>query len=270
MKILVVLTAAVVTIVLVLLYFPRGTQTDMGLPTTALPITHTDVTIDSPLPDKGSGVGGTITGTIKFSGEPPALKTIEMSADPICVQNNRNQPVKSETLVLGSGNTVTNVFVWIKSGLPAGETYPTPTLPVIIDQRGCRYIPHVVGAQVGQAVKFLNSDGTLHNVHGLPTANNEFNLPMPKFKKELEQKFDRQEVVFPVKCDIHPWMQAYVGVVAHPFFAVTREDGRFKIAGLPPGTYEIEAWHEKLGPKTATVTVAAGETNDAGFTFEKQ
>lgn len=213
--------------------------------------------------------GASVTGTVKFEGEAPAMKTLAMDADPVCVTNNAGKEVKSEALVLGVGNTMGNIFVRVKSGLPAGKTYTAPIEAVVVDQHGCRYVPHVIGVMVGQPVKILNSDGTLHNVHGLPTVNTEFNEAMPKFKKEVTKSFDKEEVVFPVKCDVHPWMQSYVGVVSHPFFAITKDDGKFTIAGLDPGTYEIEAWHEKLGTKVLSVTVAEGESKSADFTFKK-
>jgi plastocyanin len=213
--------------------------------------------------------GATVTGTVKFEGEAPAMKTLAMDADPVCVTNNAGKEVKSETLVLGAGNTMGNIFVRVKSGLPAGKTYTAPADAVVVDQKGCKYVPHVIGAMVGQPVKILNSDGTLHNVHGLPTAKTEFNEAMPKFKKEVTRSFDKEEVVFPVKCDVHPWMQGYVGVVSHPFFAVTKEDGKFSIGGLEPGTYEIEVWHEKLGTQVVSVTVAEGDSKTADFTFKK-
>lgn len=214
--------------------------------------------------------GATISGTIKFEGEAPALKTIDMSQDAICGTNNNNQPVKSQALVLGAGNTLGNVFVYVKSGLAAGKTYTAPTEPVVLDQKGCMYNPHVIGAMVGQPIKILNSDGTMHNVHGLAAVNAEFNEAMPKMKKELTKSFDKEEILFAVKCDVHPWMQAYVGIVSHPFFTVSKEDGKFTISGLDAGTYEIEAIHEKLGKMTASVTVAADGTATNDFTFKKE
>jgi hypothetical protein len=210
----------------------------------------------------------TITGVINFEGTPPNLPDIKMDADPKCVANNTG-PVKPAMLVLGTGNTVANVFVRIKSGLPAGKAYPAPTTPVVIDQKGCTYHPHVVGVMKDQPVKVLNSDGTLHNIHGKPTKNPEFNVAMPAFRKEMEQKFAIIEDGIPVKCDVHPWMNGYIFVQDNPFFAVTADDGKFTLANVDPGTYEIEIWQEKLGVQTAKVTVAAaGDTVTQNFTLK--
>ena len=170
-------------------------------------------------------------------------------------------------LVLGSGNTMGNIMVWVSKGLPAGKTWPAPKTPVVLDQNGCQYKPHVMGIMVGQAYKILNSDGILHNVHALPKINPAFNRPMPATVKEATATFDKAEAVFQIKCDVHPWMSAYVGVFTHPFFSVTGTDGKFTISGLDPGTYEITAWHERLGTQTASVTVGANETKTQNFKF---
>jgi hypothetical protein len=125
----------------------------------------------------------------------------------------------------------------------------------------------VMGIMVGQTYKILNSDGILHNVHALPKINKTFNRPMPPTLKEATATFDKAEEVFPIKCDVHPWMGASVGVFSHPFFSVTSTDGKFTISGLDPGTYEISAWHEILGTQTASVTVVAGGTKTQDFKF---
>ena len=150
----------------------------------------------------------------------------------------------SERLVLGGGNTMGNVMVFVSKGVPAGKTYPAPKTPVTLDQKGCQYMPHVQGIMVGQAYRILNSDGILHNVHSLPKVNPQFNKPMPATMKETTTTFAKPEPVFQIKCDVHPWMVAYIGVFTHPFFSVTGTDGKFTISGLDPGTYEITAWHE--------------------------
>ena len=147
------------------------------------------------------------------------------------------------------------------------ETYTSPTTPVVMDQNGCRYEPHVFGLQVGQPLKILNSDGILHNVHALPKVNKQFNLAMPPTVKESTQNFGKAEGMFMIKCDVHPWMSAYAGVFAHPFYSVSKKDGKFTIGGLDPGTYEIEAWHERLGVQKATVTVAANESKNVAIKF---
>jgi len=160
-----------------------------------------------------------------------------------------------------------NILVWVSKGLPAGKTWPAPKTPVVLDQKGCQYVPHVQGIMVGQAYKILNSDGILHNVHALPKVNKQFNKPMPATLKETTTTFDKPEPIFHIKCDVHPWMSAYVGVFTHPFFSATNTDGKFTISGLDPGTYEITAWHERLGTQTASVTVGANDKKTQDFKF---
>jgi plastocyanin len=208
---------------------------------------------------------GTITGTAVYDGKVPALKPLSVAAEPIC--SKQHETVPNEMLVLGSGNTMANVLVRVVSGLPAGKTYPAPTAPVTMDQHGCQYKPHVMGIMVGQPFKVLNSDGILHNVHALPKVNATFNMAMPPTRKEASATFGKEEGMFVIKCDVHPWMQSYMGVFSHPFFAVTGADGKFTIANLPAGTYEVEAWHEKLGTQKSKVTVGASDTQSASFKF---
>jgi len=207
-----------------------------------------------------------ITGTVTFKGTAPKLNPIAMDADPVCAKKHSG-PVASEALVLGNGNTMGNILVWVSKGLPAGKTWPAPATPVTLDQSGCQYKPHVQGIMVGQTYHILNSDGILHNIHSLPKVNATFNKPMPATVKEATTTFNKPEDVFQIKCDVHPWMQAWIGVFTHPFFATTGPDGKFTISGLDPGTYTLTAWHEKLGTQTATVTVGANETKPANFTF---
>jgi plastocyanin len=207
-----------------------------------------------------------ITGTIIFDGKAPTLKPLTMDADPVCAKKH-SAPVPSEMLVLGTGNTMGNVMVWVSKGVPAGKTWPAPTTPAVLDQNGCQYKPHVMGLMVGQPYRILNSDGILHNIHTLPKINKGFNKPMPATLKETTTTFDKAEAIFPIKCDVHPWMQAYVGVFTHPFYSVTTTNGKYTISGLDPGTYEITAWHERLGTQTATVTVGASGTKTQDFKF---
>jgi plastocyanin len=211
-------------------------------------------------------VASSITGTVTFTGTAPKLNPLAMDADPACAKKHAG-PVPSEALVLGSGNTMGNIMVWVSKGLPAGKTWPAPTAPVVLDQNGCQYKPHVMGIMVGQTYKILNSDGILHNVHALPKINKTFNRPMPPTLKESTATFDKAEAPFPIKCDVHPWMNATVGAFSHPFFSVTSTDGKYTISGLDPGTYEITAWHERLGTQTASVTVAAGAAKTQDFKF---
>ena len=208
----------------------------------------------------------TVTGTVTFEGKAPPLKPLSMDADPACAKKH-TAPVPSEMLVLGSGNTMGNILVWVSKGLPAGKTFPAPKTPVTLDQNGCVYKPHVMGIMVGQTYRILNSDGVLHNIHTLPKVNPSFNKGMPASLKETTTVFNKPEEVFHIKCDVHPWMSAYIAVFTHPFFSATGTDGKFTISGLDPGPYEITAWHEKLGTKTASVTVAANDKKMQDFKF---
>ena len=210
---------------------------------------------------------GSITGTVKFEGTAPGARLIHMDADPVCYVVNKGN-VHSQVILLGENNTLGNVFVYIKRGLP-NNNYPIPTETVVINQAGCNYSPHVIGVMVGQKVKILNPDGTLHNVHAMCKVNPEFNASMPDFRKEMEMTFDKPEFMFPLRCDVHPWMQAWMAVMTHPFFAVTGTEGSFEIKGLPAGTYELEAWHEKLESKIATVTIKNGEIQKIDFTLSQ-
>jgi hypothetical protein len=214
-----------------------------------------------------ASAASSINGTVTFDGKVPNLKPLAMDADPACAKMHSGKPAPNERLVLGGGNTMGNIMVWVSKGLPAGKTWPAPKNPAVLDQKGCQYVPHVQGMMVGQAYRILNSDGILHNVHALPKINRGFNQPMPGNMKEATKTFDKPEHMFPIKCDVHPWMSAYVGVFTHPFFSVTKTDGKFTISGLDPGTYEITAWHEVLGVQTATVTVGANETKTQNFKF---
>ncbi len=207
-----------------------------------------------------------VSGTVTFDGKAPTLRPLAMDADPACAKKHSG-PVPSEMLVLGPGNTMGNIMVWVSKGLPAGKTWPVPKTPVVLDQHGCQYKPHVMGIMVGQTYKILNSDGVLHNIHTLPKVNASFNKGMPPTLKETTTVFNKPEEVFHIKCDVHPWMSAYMAVFNHPFFSVTEADGKFTISGLDPGTYEITAWHERLGTQTASVTVGANDKKTQDFKF---
>ena len=209
--------------------------------------------------------GGSITGTITFEGKAPKMKPLRLDADPICVANNEIAP-KKEWLILDENKGVKNVLVFVTEGL--NIDYSPPEEPVVIDQKGCIYSPHVLGIMAGQQLDILNNDGTLHNIHALPKVNKEFNKAQPRSKKKLSVKFEKPEAPFKVKCDVHPWMGAYIGVFDHPCFAVSGDDGTYIISDLKPGEYVIEAWHEKLGSQTANVTVSDSAAHQ-NFTFKK-
>ncbi len=214
-----------------------------------------------------AAAAATVTGTVNFDGKAPTLRPLAMDADPVCAKKH-SAPVPNEMLVLGGGNTMGNILVFVSKGLAQGKTFPVPKTPVTLDQNGCQYKPHVMGIMVGQTYKILNSDGVLHNIHTLPKVNPAFNKGMPPTLKEATTVFNKPEDVFHIKCDVHPWMSAYIAVFTHPFFSATGTDGKFTISGLDPGTYEITAWHERLGTQTASVTVGASDTKTQNFTFK--
>ncbi len=210
---------------------------------------------------------GSIKGVVTLDGTAPKNEAIKMNADPVCVRENKT-PQFQETYVVGSdGKSLANVFVYVKDGL-GNYVFDTPTQPATIDQKECRYHPHVFGMRVGQPLEIINSDPTLHNIHAMPKANSEFNNGQPIQGMKMTHTFDKPEVMVPFKCDVHGWMNAYVGVLNHPYFAVTKDDGKFELANVPAGTYTIEAWHEKLGPMTQSVTIAAKESKDITFSFK--
>ena len=210
--------------------------------------------------------GGTISGKVKFTGAKPAMPKIDMSEEPKCKAKYTAAPPTDEAVVVNANGTLANVFVYVKSGLPAGYKAPPPAGPVTLDQDGCRYHPHVFGILVGQNLAIKNSDGILHNIKAKGTKNRPFNISQPTTMTS-ERTFTAPEVMVPLECNVHGWMHAWLGVLPHPFFAVSGTDGSFTIKGLPPGTYTIEAWQEKYGAQTATVTVAGSETKTADFGF---
>ncbi|GMW00837.1 MAG: hypothetical protein AMXMBFR84_19740 [Candidatus Hydrogenedentota bacterium] len=210
---------------------------------------------------------GSIKGKIVFEGEVPKIPPVDMSADPHCAAMHKDNPPVNEVLVLGDALELGNVLVTVTAGLPEGKTYPAETAPAELTQEGCMYKPRVLVIDAGQAVKFLNPDEILHNVNGMPRKNKPFNRAMSKTVTEMEIVFDQVEDPFPVKCDIHPWMRAFIAVVNNPFHSVSGKDGLFALEGLEPGTYTIQAWHERLGTQTAEVTVPAEGDAEQNFTF---
>jgi plastocyanin len=208
---------------------------------------------------------GTIEGTIRYQGTPPKPATLDMSQDPVCSMSSGSK--QTEQYVVHHGG-LANVFVWIKSGLE-GKQYPVPSQPVVVDQKGCRYIPHVVAAMAGQPVRFDNSDATMHNVHIVPTVagNPAVNLSEPPNGSAQPRIFPRPEQMLPVRCNDHPWMEAFLNIAANPFFAVSGKDGHFTIRGVPPGTYTLGADHEKLGTQTQQITVKTGQITHVDFTY---
>ncbi|MBI3549533.1 MAG: hypothetical protein HY078_10885 [Elusimicrobia bacterium] len=192
-----------------------------------------------------------LTGRVSFQGQAPAASTLPMSSDPKCRQQHP-KGFRYEPIVVDASGGLSETFVRVKSGLD-GKRFPTPAEKVVLDQRGCWYMPRVVGAMVGQTVEIRNSDPTMHNVNALP----EFNAAMPASVKAIEKKFTKPDIMRTLKCNVHPWMTAFVGVVENPFYAVSGKDGTFEIKGLAPGKYTLEAWHDKLGTVSQDVTVGA-------------
>ena len=200
-----------------------------------------------------------------FEGQAPVAETIKADADPKCKLMHPNG-ITNEQVVINSNGTLKNVFVYVKEGL-AGKTFDTPKEVVQFNQEGCTYHPKVFGIQTNQTLEILNSDDTLHNVHALPTASQGFNLGMPIKGMKLKKTFTKPEVMVKIKCEVHPWMSAYAGVVDNPFYGVTGEDGVASIKDLPPGEYTLEAWHEKYGTQTQKVTVT-GQDQEISFPFK--
>jgi plastocyanin len=218
------------------------------------------------LPDPPAGEGS-VTGRVVFDGPPPERQVVRMTSDPLCMP--QGGAALSETLLVGANGGLQNVFLHVKDAF-GGQVFKAPTTPVVLDQLGCRYTPHVFGVQVGQPVRIVNSDPTLHNVHGIAKVNAEFNFGQLPKVPPTDRTFDKPEVMVPLRCDVHGWMASYAGVVPHPFFAVSGEDGAFAITGLPAGTYTVEAWHERLGVQTASVTSDGKTPVDLTFTFKPQ
>ena len=215
--------------------------------------------------DSATTGGASIRGTIRFDGTAPSQEKIQMSADPVCQQQHAT-PVYAEDVAVNSNGTLKNVFIYVKSGVQG--SFPVPTQPVTLQQSGCWYAPHVFGIQANQPLEIVNNDSTLHNINAKPTSNQPFNVAQPVKGMKTTKKFTTPEIMVKFKCNVHPWMNAYAGVRDNPFFSTSGDNGSFAIAGLPAGTYTIEAWHEKFGTQTQEVTVGNGETKSIDFTFK--
>jgi hypothetical protein len=221
----------------------------------------------APLTTADPSAVGSVTGTVVLDGPAPAAEVIRLDGDPKCAALAAGEERRTEYVVLGAGNTVQNVFVYVKDGLPA-RLYPVPSAPVVLDQQKCRYVPRVLGLQVGQQLTIRNSDPLLHNVRAEGVINETFDVGTPVAGVEVKRTFATREVMVPVKCNVHAWMNAYIGVLEHPFFAVTDSSGRFAIPQLPPGRYTIEIWHERFGTQTQQITVGAKETKELTFNYK--
>lgn len=206
----------------------------------------------------------TVRGHVAFEGTPPAPESIDMSEEPSCAEAYGDEAPTTQHVVVADGR-LANVFVYVKEGLT--REFPAPSEPVTLDQESCRYRPHVFGLQAGQPLRITNSDPLLHNINATPTQNRGFNISQPQAGMETTRDFRVPEVMIPVECDVHGWMNAYIGVTAHPYHAVSGADGTFEIANLPPGDYVIEVWHERYGTQTQNVSVAESETAELTFNY---
>ena len=229
------------------------------------PVTYVDVT--GQLSRIDPATAGAVEGSVHLAGKAPERIEIDMAQDPAC---NISSDSKNLTEgIVAAGSKLANVYVYVKDGL-GNRVYLPSGSPVVLDQKGCRYTPHVLAAMAGQPVEFRNSDPTMHNVHMQPTVggNQQFDISQPPNGGTTRHSFARPELMIPVRCNNHPWMQAFLNVAPNPFFAVTDADGHFSIQGLPPGTYTLVADQEQLGQQQATVTVATHATATADFTFQ--
>jgi plastocyanin len=212
---------------------------------------------------------GSVSGTIRFSGEAPAPIAIDMAQDPACGEASKTLNM-TEQYVFHEGR-LANVFIYVKDGLGNRIYMPTKT-PVVLDQKGCRYIPHVIGAMVGQPVEFRNSDRTMHNVHIIPPGDDDssgFDISQAPMAGTERHIFRSAGLMIPVRCNNHPWMEAFLNVVKNPFFAVSDAQGKYEIEGLPPGTYTLVAVHEKLGTQSQQITIQSHQASSANFAFSK-
>jgi plastocyanin len=214
---------------------------------------------------------GTVKGTAKWDSKPKKQKKLKVDGEPYCAQMYSAEPLRSEKMVCNSNATLKNIFVYVKSGLPAGKTWDAPSEPVVLDQKGCHYEPHVFGVMAGQEILVRNSDPIAHNINATPKNSEGFNNGQPKQGMEFLKKFDNTEIGVTIKCDVHSWMSSYAHVMDHPFWAVTDESGNFEIKGLPAGEYVLSTWSEekRIAAKDMTITVGDGETKEAHFDFKK-
>lgn len=209
---------------------------------------------------------GKVSGQVRFTGKVPPAKRISMDAEEAC-QKLHPKPVLDARVTKGKQNGLANVFVYVKSGLE-GKTFEPPKTSVVLDQRGCMFVPRVLGLQTGQTLQVKNSDPVTHSVHPMPQNSREWNQQQAPGAEDLERKIVRSEVMIPVKCNVHSWMHSYLGAVDHPYFAVTDESGSFSLENLPSGEYVVAAWHETLGERTERVTIAAREGKTVAIVFQ--
>jgi len=217
-----------------------------------------------PLAGSASPGGGSVSGKVTLNGTAPKPKQLDLSKEPDCVKLHSSNPLFAENVVVGAGNSLRNVVVYVSAG--DSETTPAPATAAVYDQQGCHYATHVLAVHVGQEVKISNSDPFSHNIHPLAKVNREWNKMQPPGTPPFSYAFDHEEFI-PIKCNIHPWMAGYFVVLRTSHFMVTGDDGRFTLPNLPPGHYVITAWHEQYGTLTKEVTVSGAESESLDFTF---
>jgi plastocyanin len=207
---------------------------------------------------------GVIAGAVRLDGAPPPRQEVRFGSFAEC-KAQHPQPTLADDVLVVDGR-VQNAFVYLQQGL-GDRVFAIPAEPVTIDQKGCLYTPRVAGAQVGQLIKFVNSDPAIHNVHGVPKESRAWNFVLARAGLSREIRIDHPEVMVSIRCDLHPWMQGWIGVVDHPYYAVTGADGAFRLAQVPPGTYTVAAWHERLGTRSQQVTIAERAQADVTLAF---
>jgi hypothetical protein len=217
-------------------------------------------------PVEAASAPANLTGTIKLDGTPPKRAALNMAKEPTCAALHKTAAL-AEDVVTGANGALKNVVVYISEGLQDSD-WQSPQEAVVLSQDGCTYEPHVVALQTNQKLQIVNGDKTSHNIHPMPSTNREWNKSQPPGTPAFEESFAREEIGIPVKCNVHSWMRAYIAVFRHPYFSVSNDAGSFQIRNLPPGTYTVTAWHEKLGSSRQKITVGAGESKALQFAFK--
>lgn len=244
--------------------FCAGCGSSSSAPETAAPLLTTLNPNGKPV---DTGVAGSVTGMILLNGTPPKPKVISMAAVQSCKKQHADNPATSEDVVPGDGGTLQNVVVYLKGDFTA-YTFDVPQTPATLDQSGCQFQPHVVALMTGQALDVASSDKTSHNVNAMAKTNSPWNHTLPpNVQQPYRQSFAHPEVPIPVKCNIHPWMKAYIAVFDSPYFAVTGQDGSFTLKNVPPGTYTLTAWHETYGTQEQSITIGPHENKSVMLSF---